>query len=142
MLQGIVEKQNHKGVEKWCCSSPWEEQHWGASYWIISSEANAFVSDIHLFFPDPPSKQELGLPKGPGFQHVAKRSVHKLTDTSVWRSSQELSYRNQQNYKIEGSARQIITACDHRSSLGLDEYWPESKNILASITIKFYPSLF
>lgn len=79
---------------------------------IVSSEANAFVSDIHLFLPDPPSKQELGFPKGLGFQHVAKRSAHKLKDTSVWKSSQELSYCIQQNYKIEGSARQIITACD------------------------------
>lgn len=42
----------------------------------ISSEANALVSDIYIFLPDLSSKQETGLSKGLGFQHVANRRAH------------------------------------------------------------------
>lgn len=49
----------------------------------ISSEANALVSDIYIFLPDLSSKQETGLSKGLGFQHVANRRAHNWQDTSV-----------------------------------------------------------
>lgn len=48
----------------------------------------------------------------------------------------------QQNYKTQDSVKLSIIAYDNKPSLGLSEYFPESKNISVLITIKFYSSMF
>ena len=48
----------------------------------------------------------------------------------------------QQNYKTQDSVKLIIKAYDNKPSLGLSDYLPESKNISALLTIKFYSSMF